>query len=64
MTYREALRALNQAAYAAARACPNETEKRQLKQMCFAIDTLVDAQPSQLVPEIPPTRPYAMEAAE
>lgn len=64
MTYREALRALNQAAYAAARACQNEAEKRKLKKLCFEIDELVDSQPSQPVPEIHPVRSYLMEAAE
>jgi hypothetical protein len=46
MSYAEALRALNQAAYAAARACQNEDEKRQLKRMCFETDALVDGLPS------------------
>jgi len=48
MSYADALRALNQAAYAAARACQNEEEKRRLKQMCFETDALVDALPSRL----------------
>ncbi len=48
MTYAEALRALNSAAYAAARACQNEDEKRQLKQICFDTDALVEALPSRM----------------
>lgn len=48
MTYPEALRALNSAAYAAARACHDEDEKRQLKQICFETDALVDALPSRI----------------
>lgn len=48
MTYAEALRALNQAAYAAARACQNEDERRQLKRICFETDVLVEALPSRI----------------
>jgi hypothetical protein len=48
MSYADLLRALNQAAYAAARACQNEDEKRQLKQMCFETDALVDALPGRM----------------
>ncbi|MGZ2484330.1 hypothetical protein ACVITL_002853 [Rhizobium pisi] len=47
LPYHEALRALNSAAYAAARACQNEDDKRQLKRMCFELDELVDALPSR-----------------
>lgn len=48
MTYPEALRALNHAAYAAASACKSEPEKAKLKQICFETDALVDALPSRL----------------
>ncbi|MBX5190164.1 hypothetical protein HJB86_14735 [Rhizobium sp. NZLR3b] len=47
-SYQDALRALNRAAYAAASACKNETEKNKLKQICFETDVLVDALPSRL----------------
>lgn len=47
MTFEQSLRALNEAAYAAARSCPNEEMKRRLKQICFETDALVDALPSR-----------------
>lgn len=47
MTYPEAIRALNNLAYDAAKACPTEEEKRQLRQICFQLDALVDALPSR-----------------
>ncbi len=47
-SYAEALRALNNLAYDAAKACPTEDGKRQLRQICFELDALVDALPSRL----------------
>ncbi|MBX4889811.1 hypothetical protein [Rhizobium bangladeshense] len=49
LSYRDAMRALNQAAYAAASACKNEADKNKLKQICFDTDALVDALPSLIV---------------
>lgn len=47
LSFPDALRALNEAAYAAARSCPNEEIKRRLKQICFETDAIVDALPSR-----------------
>ncbi|WP_416066065.1 hypothetical protein ACK9YZ_06855 [Rhizobium sp. ZK1] len=66
MSYPEALRALNQAAYAAARACQNEDEKRQLKRICFETDELVDALPSRMADfcgEVPALQSALVEGA-
>lgn len=48
VSYAEALRALNNLAYDAAKSCPTEDGKRQLRQICFQLDALVEALPSRL----------------